>query len=239
MRGDPSVFQVQLGHVFYCIGKTSNFGADPIATFEAHCGFLVRFLAEARYEKVVYLSSVRLYDGLSAGVEDDPLNLLPTNPRHLFDLTKATGEHFTLLHGKNGGGCVARLAAVYGTGAGATGFLSELLRRLPKARCFDINSVAAASRDYIHVDDTVAALVRLMERGEPQDIYNIASGVNVTNAEIVDLLRAAGWQIGLSGATAQVPVAPAISNSKLLALGIAPRQVSTYLVEFFKGVKCP
>jgi UDP-glucose 4-epimerase len=168
-------------------------------------------------DSLVYLSSTRLYDGLGAGLahENAILPLDPSNPRHLYDLSKGLGE--SLCHAVGQGRArVARLACVYEGPQDIDGFLPDLLRQVLAARRagraqIEVSSSPHFSRDYVHLDDVVDALIRIALFGR-QPIYNVASGVNVSNAELFEYL---GHQWGcsvlpqlqtVSGPTPQVDV---------------------------------
>lgn len=234
-RGDPDVFHRHLGCVYYCAGLTADFNINPAATFEAHSAFLVRVVTEANYERLVYLSSTRLYDGLEVGREDSALLLSPANSRHLFDLTKALGEHFTLRHSRQGG-CVARLACAYDVTQDATGFLPELLRCLPQQRSIKIDSRSDISRDYIHVNDVVRALIRIMEIGEQASIYNVASGVNISNAEIAHCLQRWGWHTSFRESDTPIAPSPVIAIDRLRSLGLEPVRLADFIDDYLERI---
>lgn len=227
-RGSQEIFARPLGKLYYCIGLTADYAQNPAATFEAHSGYLVRLLEQADFERIVYLSSTRLYDGMADGREDAALPMRVDNPRHLYDLTKALGEHFTVLHAQ-GRGRVARLASVYDDAPDATGFLPELLRQLALERQFSLNSAPDVSRDYIHIDDVLAALLAIMNHGQASTLYNVASGENVSNAEMAALINAAGWRVELTQAPGKVAPSPRIDIERLRNLGIVPRGVLHHL----------
>lgn len=220
-----------LGRVYYCIGLTADYAQDPLATFDAHCRVLAKLVREGDFDRIVYLSSTRLYDGGDGrGIEDAALRLSPAESRHLFDLTKALGEHFTLVQ-SGGRGLVARLSCVYDTTLDATGFLPELLRRLDRERGFDLPSNPQAQRDYVLADDAVTALIAILDCGEPGTIFNVASGENVSNAELVERINAAGWNLRLTG-RAEPVTAPRIDISRLRSLGVEPRRLGDFLSSY-------
>lgn len=235
-KGSSEVFTQPLGRVYYCVGMTADYANDPVATFEAHSEFIIRLLANAQFEKILYLSSTRLYDGLRQGQENDPLNLAVTNPRHLFDLTKALGEHFVLLHSNNRG-AVARLSSVYDDASDATGFLPDLLARLAQETTFKIDSSPTSTRDYIHIDDVLTALVAIMDRGHTATIYNVAGGQNVSNLEIVETINRFGWQLSLSQPPNPQESSPLINIERIRSLGVVPRSVTTYLKNRFGKIR--
>ena len=186
-RGDRGFLEDDLGTIFYCAGLTADFARRPHDTVQAHVGLLNELLAEAEFDSLVYLSSTRLYDGRpgfagAAADEDTPLALDPAQPRHLYDLSKALGE--SLCRQAGGRARIARLACVYsGEGDDADGFLGSLLARLrasSRGPVLDVDSSLEASRDYVHVDDVIEALLAIAGRAS-RPLYNVASGVDVSN----------------------------------------------------------
>lgn len=187
-----------LGHVFYCAGLTADYAQRPHDAVQAHVVLLNAVLQMGRFESLVYLSSTRLYDGSLVDVADEatPLALDPRQPRHLYDLSKALGESLCLAAG-GGRARVARLSCVYRDAGDADGFLPQLLRGVPQALAMaesatpprlHIDTTLHATRDYVHLDDVLAALVLIATRGT-QPLYNVASGRNLSNRELFARLR--------------------------------------------------
>lgn len=181
----------------YCAGLTADYLARPFDTVQAHVSHLAQVLqhglAHGALQSLVYLSSTRLYDGLGAGVahERAVLPMDPANPRHLYDFSKALGESLCQVAGQ-GRARVARLACVYEGPQDVDGFLPALLRQVLQARAVGVGRVEVSSsphftRDYVHLDDVVDALIRIAVQGR-EPVYNVASGANVSNAELFDYL---------------------------------------------------
>ena len=68
-----------------------------------------------------------------------------------------------------------------------------LLRQVLQARAAGAGQITVQSsphftRDYVHLDDVVDALIRIAVHGQAP-VYNVASGVNVSNAELFDYLK--------------------------------------------------
>jgi nucleoside-diphosphate-sugar epimerase len=223
-KGDPALTGRDLGVVYYCAGLTADYDRRPFDTVEAHASLVADILAAGRFERFVYLSSTRLYDGLGASAVDEaaPLVFDPADPRRTYDLSKALGENLAMSRA-DGRGRVARLANVYDWGEGAPGFLSEWLIRARTERELALNSSPAVARDYIHLDDVVAALIAIAQSPEPA-IVNVASGELVTNGEIAQVFEDEGWRVGFSGEARPAPP-PNASVARLAALGVRPRPV--------------
>lgn len=185
-RGDEAaLFARTHDHIVYCAGYTNDFLAAPADTVEAHVCLLTRLLKQARFETLTYLSSTRLYDFANAtGREDASFRLNPHEPRNLFDLSKALGESLCINSGRNGVRAV-RLASVYADNLMADSFLHRVLRaaRDRVETAFDVAPDTA--RDYIHIDDVCSLLVNVARRGR-RPVYNLASGVNVANADLFE-----------------------------------------------------
>ena len=223
-RDNDGLFTRDLGQVFYCAGLTADYLARPFDTVEAHVGLIARILRDARFERLVYLSSTRLYDwmGAGAGREDDPLTLIPTEPRHLYDLSKALGENLCLTQ-SGGRASVARLACVWDWSEHAPGFLSEWMRAARRTRTLSFDSATGYVRDYIHLDDTVAALRAILDSGAA-GIFNVASGENVSNGELAEVFERCGWSVSLARDTPRQS-APLCASDRLRGLGVTPAPV--------------
>ncbi len=211
-----------LGRVIYCAGLTGDYRCRPFAAVEAHVSLLARVLDHSQFDRIVYLSSTRLYQhhGLTSGRETDSLVFAPANPEHLYELSKALGENLALRRSA-GRGSVARLSYVFDERDGATGFLSEWLAQARSSRELTIDSVPESSRDYIHLDDVAAALCILAD-SEINDVVNIASGRMVSNREIANVFEGEGWSVAFQG---QAPVSHGVTVDveRLHDLGLHPR----------------
>ena len=221
VRDDPRLATHTLGRVFYCAGLTADYLARPFDTVEAHVTLLARLLRTARFERLVYCSSTRLYDwsGPEAGAEDAPLSLTPGEPRHLYDLSKALGENLCLTQ-SGGRAAVARLACVWDWAPDAPGFLPHWLNLARADRSLRLESAPGYVRDYIHLDDTVAGLRAMIDQ-DADGIVNLASGENVSNGELAEVFEGLGWEIAF---TREVPPqrAPTCEIDRLQALGVEP-----------------
>jgi nucleoside-diphosphate-sugar epimerase len=151
----------------------------------------------------------------------------------LYDISKALGENLCLCHGRSPA-AVARLAGVYHWEAGAPGFLSEWLQRATKERSFTVDSASGVVRDYVHLDDVVAALVRLGETAAT-GLYNVASGENVSNEDIMATLNNNGWAISMARFSERERL-PICDIAPLTKLGIAPRRARDVINEWARGV---
>jgi UDP-glucose 4-epimerase len=235
-KGDPGVFNRDLGTVFYCAGLTADYDRRPFDTVEAHASLVSELARAGRFERLIYTSSTRLYDGLSATTVDEatPLVFEPADPRRTYDLSKALGENVTLTR-TGGRGAVARLANVYDWEDGAPGFLSDWLIRARGARDLRLDSSPHVARDYIHLDDVVAGLIA-MAAGPSPGVVNVASGELVSNGEIAEVFGVAGWRVSFTGDAAP-PAPPNAEVARLAGLGVHARPVKDVVAAYLEGLK--
>jgi nucleoside-diphosphate-sugar epimerase len=222
-----------LGIVFHCAGLTGDAPRRPLDTVEAHVGKLSDVLRTCRFDRLVYLSSTRLYLGAPSGREDETLRDDPADRGRVFNLSKATGESL-VLHG-DGAGPVARLSNVYGPDWESENFLTEIVTAACRDGAVTIRDAPDSAKDYVHVDDVVKALIRIGLEGGA-GVYNVASGRNVTHRELADGLRsAAGCEVEFA-AGGETVVFPPIETGRLQAeFAFSPRSVLEDLPELVEG----
>lgn len=232
-RDDPNVFTRDLGRVFYCVGLTADYARKPYDTVEAHVALLSRLFKEGMFERLLYLSSTRLYDGQPGrpGEEGSSLLFNPHQPRHLYDLSKALGENLCLNYSA-GRACVARLACVYDPEPGSPGFLSEWLQKLATGRDIALDSSSGVVRDYIALDDVVWGLRAMIDQGV-EGIVNVASGENVSNLDLAQVMERHGWRIRFARVTEREQ--PAVCDiRRLLELGVQPHPVRDFVETYME-----
>lgn len=233
-KGDPGLFERDLGVVYYCAGLTADYATRPFDTVEAHVTLVSSLARSAQFSRLIYTSSTRLYDTESAAMvdEDRPLIFRPDQPRQIYDLSKALGENITLTQ-MEGRGSVARLSNVFDWRDGSPGFLSEWLIAARGSRELTLNSSRCITRDYIHVDDVVRGLIA-MANGAGAEIVNVASGELVSNGDIAEVFGRMGWEVAFTGVTN--PASPPCADiAKLRGLGITPRPVREVVREYLSS----
>jgi nucleoside-diphosphate-sugar epimerase len=230
---DDDVLGRDLGGVFYCAGLTGDYRTRPFDAVEAHVTLLSRILARGRFERIVYLSSTRLYDAAVAGGgrEDGRLALDPNDREHLYEFTKALGENLTV-NRSQGRGAAARLSYAYDWADDSTGFLSDWLAQANRSRAIKLDSSAAMGRDYIHRDDAVHALRTILD-SDMTGIVNVAQGRITTNSQLAAVFESAGWQVTFERFGA--PPAPNAPNApditRLNKLGVQPRDTCALIAD--------
>lgn len=222
-----------LGRVIYCIGLTADFRRRPLDTVEAHVCKFARLLVGGDFEGVVYLSSTRVYGAhLEVAEEDAVLHVQSQSGSDLYNLSKLMGESLALHANRP---CkVARLSNVYGGDFGSANFLSEVCRQAVTEGRVTFRTTPDSCKDYIHVDQVADLLVQISLSGTER-VYNVASGVNVTNGEIAERLgREFGIPTTFSSDAARTVFPPLSTERITREFGFTPWSLTDRLRELLR-----
>lgn len=187
-RGNQEIFNRRLGHVVYAIGLTGDFRNRLFDTVDAHVVNLMELLRQARFDSLLYLSSTRVYGGLSKDELAHEEITLPLRPSAdgVYDLSKLLGESLCLAH-SNERVKVARLSNVFGVGQSKHLFLVQLFHQLAIEDTLIINEGPNSGKDYIAVEDVVRSLTHIIMTGRHR-VYNVASSHVLTHASLAERL---------------------------------------------------
>ena len=184
---DADVFRVEHGNIFYCIGLTSDFRTRPFATIESHVCILNKLLKETCFESLTYFSSTRVYQGAESTTEDAMLRVDPNRHEDLYSLSKLTAEALCLHSGREGIR-ILRLSNLVGIRDDNDLFINQVLHDIVTGGLVTLHSSATSSKDYIWVQDAVDAVIA-MAASKLSGCYNLASGQNQSNYELLSALR--------------------------------------------------
>lgn len=177
----------RLGLVYHCAGLTADFRTRPYDTVDAHVGLVESVLRSTEFDGLVYLSSTRVYLGAADTTESADLTVNPRRPDDLYNLSKLTGEALCLASG-HPDVRVARLSNVLGPGMPEANFVASVMLDAVERGVVRLRSALDSAKDYLDVDDAVDMLLAIGTRGG-SGIYNVASGVNTTHRELLDVVR--------------------------------------------------
>jgi len=223
---DASLAGCDLGHVFYCAGLTADFRQRPYDTVEAHVTMLSEVLRHSTFSSLTYFSSTRVYADAPSTNEDAILQVRSHIPGDLYNLSKLMGESLCLSSQREVR--VVRLSNVYGAGMQRQNFLADVLTAAAKDKYIVFRSAPASQKDYIAVQDVVRCLPLIALHGSC-GIYNLASGVNVSNADIAAILQKQGVRCEFQDNAPDISF-PSINIAKTSTLCGAPHhQLATDL----------
>ena len=182
-RNCNTIFDRHLGHIFYCIGVTADFRSRPFDTVRAHVCVLTDILEKASFDSLAYFSSTRVYAKSNHANETSPLIVESSDPSDLYNLSKLMGESLCLSCGRKNVR-VLRLSNVYSGDFNHDSFLFSLIRDAVDTGYVSIETSEHSEKDYVSLNSVIAVLPKIALSGQYR-LYNLASGVNVSNGQIL------------------------------------------------------
>lgn len=185
-RDSKKIFEQHLGYVIYANGLTANFRQQPLDTVNAHICYLNTIIRAASFDRLLYLSSTRIYSRMTSSEEYQPVLIETGNADELYNISKLAGEA-TTLHNGRGRGIVARLSNVVGGESPSDSFIKSLIDEAKRGEIF-LRTAFSSEKDYIHINDATIMLARITLEGR-QSIYNVGAGVQISNRTWVEALK--------------------------------------------------
>ena len=202
----------QFDYIFHLATYHGNQSSihDPLADHENNLITSLKLFNWLRdfqnVKKVVYSGAgcavaEKTFDDALPTKEDDPISLEMDSP---YSISKIVGEYYAVYFFRQHGVPTvrARFQNVYGPGevlgAGQwRGTPATVWRNVTptfiykalKGQELPVENKGIASRDFIYVDDIVEGLILCALRGDPGEVYNLASGVETTIKELAELIN--------------------------------------------------
>lgn len=224
-----------LGQVIFTIGMTADFRTKPFETVESQVSTLARALQDYRHESFLALSSTRVYRGAASTSEEARLAVSPADPDDLYNATKLAGEALCLAL-PDPKIRVARLSNLYGWPGPSQSFLASVLGEAATTGRVHFRTGPGSAKDFLDIESTIRALIAMAGNGRER-LYNVASGVNVSNGEIAAILEREGVKTGFEPGAPE-PVFPQMDISRLRnEFGITPPSLIERLPLLLKAAR--
>lgn len=138
-------------------------------------------------KKLVYLSSDEIYGQLTDEAAPAWTEEAPLSPRNPYAASKAAGEllvkaaHATYGLTYN----ITRSSNNYGPRQLPEKLIPKAIKCILTGQKIPIYGEGKQMRDWIYVDDNCAAISTIMDKGEPNQVYNISAHQEFTNLEVI------------------------------------------------------
>tara|TARA_R110002153_G_scaffold53177_3_gene148524 strand:- start:2239 stop:3186 length:948 start_codon:yes stop_codon:yes gene_type:complete len=147
---------------------------------------LLECFRKANYGKMVHISTDEVYGHLGF---NDPsfVETTPINPRSPYAASKASSDLLCMAY-INTFKCnisITRCCNNYGPNQHAEKFIPTIIKSLSKGKKVPIYGEGLNIREWVHVHDHNLAVWAVATKGN-KEVYNIGSGLELTNIELVD-----------------------------------------------------
>ena len=138
--------------------------------------------------RLIQLSTDEVYGSLSAGYAMEDAVLDPTSP---YAASKAAADQFVMAYFKTYGvqTNIIRAANNYGPNQHKEKLIPLMLTYMKKHKPLPIYGDGLNRRDWLYVTDFCRAILLVLTKGEPGEIYNVTDHQEVTNLQIIDYLK--------------------------------------------------
>ena len=174
----------------------------PMDYFDVNVhGALNVALASKNISVLVFASSCAVYgEPVYLPIDEEH----PLNPKSPYAASKVSGEAYVTAYASLYGfrPVILRLFNVYGPCQSKpyAGVITEFIKRVAKGEPPIIYGDGQQTRDFIHVDDAVQAIIRALTSDKAYGVYNIGSGRSTTINDLAQLI------LKLTGRTDLKPV---------------------------------
>jgi dTDP-glucose 4,6-dehydratase len=175
--------------------------------------------------RFVQVSTDEVYGSIAEGFATEDAVLAPSSP---YSASKAAADLYVRSYGITYGyeAIVTRCTNNYGPYQFPEKVIPLFVTNLMEGGKMPLYGTGRNERDWLHVDDHVAALRLLIERGAPGEVYNIGANAQMTNFELTRRILAAferdeSWIEYVTDRPGH-DLRYAVDSSKLRSLGWAP-----------------
>lgn len=187
-KNAPEIYTKDLGVVVYCAGN-GDCATNPMKVLDSNVTLLSSILEKSKFDRLIYLSSTRLYIDGTTSNESDKVIVSPEDTRRLFNLTKLTAEELCFKSHKNV--VILRPSNVYGPAINSPLFLPMIVKNALTKNHIDMYVAPEYAKDYLSVKDLASVIAEFvsMKEWSGVDIFNVASGENITAGAIATAIK--------------------------------------------------
>jgi dTDP-glucose 4,6-dehydratase len=177
----------------------------------------------------LHFSTDEVYGDIVEGAHTEDDLLKPSNP---YSATKAAADMLVTAFARTFGipYVIVRPTNNYGIGQYTEKFIPHTIKYLSLGKPAPLHDAGTPRRTWLHASDTAAAVIKIIESGKTNEIYNIAGNYEEQNLvvakKIIDLMGLKGDPMRHLDLGVERPgqdVRYAIDDSKLKALGWKPK----------------
>jgi dTDP-glucose 4,6-dehydratase len=147
---------------------------------------LLKMLNKKKYKRPVFLhfSTDEVYGDIAEGSHSEEDLLKPSNP---YSATKAAADHLVTSWGRtyNMPYVIVRPTNNYGIGQYVEKLIPKSVKYLTVGRKVDLHNQGTPVRTWLHASDTAKAVIKIIESGVVNEIYNISGNYETANIEVV------------------------------------------------------
>lgn len=206
-------------------------------------------LESSKKPTLIHFSTDEVYGDIESGAHTESDLLKPSNP---YSATKAAADMLILAWARTYKlpYIIVRPTNNYGIGQYVEKLIPKTCKSLHLGKKIPLHNAGTPVRNWLHASDTAKAIIKIIESGIENEIYNIAGGFEQSNYDtvkkIIDIYHSKNEQViddntflDLSYSRPGIDVRYALDDSKLRSLGWSPEasfdKELLGIVEYYKN----
>ena len=182
---------------------------------------IINACLNSNVSRLIYISSEKVYGSLE---ENDPLKKevdIP-NPEDIYSISKLTAENLVKVSKLNYN--IIRMANSYGPRQNKLKLIPNTINSILQNKPIELYNQGQQLRDWLHLFDSSKAILTVIDKGKPNEMYNVSANQEFSDIEVVQKVCNAmkGGHELISFVPKEVPLRYGIDSSKLRELGWAP-----------------
>lgn len=139
-------------------------------------------------KKFIYISTDEVYGHLTGDSDESWTEESPLNPRNPYSASKAAGELLVKAAHESHGLIynITRSSNNYGPRQTPEKLIPKIIKCIKNNEPIPIYGQGMQIRDWTHVYDNCAGIFTVLNKGEPNQAYNISANQEFTNIEVVN-----------------------------------------------------
>jgi len=235
-------------HVGNSIANSDDFVRSNINGVHNILGLIKNYRQEnGKIPILLHFSTDEVYGDIIEDAHKETDLLKPSNP---YSATKAAADMLILAWNRtyNIPYVIVRPTNNYGIGQYVEKLIPKVCKYLTLNRKIPLHNNGTPVRNWLHAEDTASAIIKIIESGVTNQIYNIAGGFEQSNLDTVKkilstILKTDNYNINdyvdMSYSRAGQDVRYALDDSKLRSLGWSPQKnfdnEISQIVEYYKN----
>lgn len=235
-------------HVGNSIANSDDFISSNINGVHNILGLIKNYRQEnGKIPILLHFSTDEVYGDIIEDAHKETDLLKPSNP---YSATKAAADMLILAWNRtyNIPYVIVRPTNNYGIGQYVEKLIPKVCKYLTLNRKIPLHNNGTPVRNWLHAEDTANAIIKIIESGVKNEIYNIAGGFEQSNLDTVKkilstILKTDNYNISdyidMSYSRAGQDVRYALDDSKLRSLGWSPKKnfdnELTQIVQYYKN----
>jgi len=171
-------------HVDYSLSDPNSFITSNVLGTQV----IINACVKNKVEKLIYVSSDEIYGALTSESDQSWTEDAPLNPRNPYSASKACGELLVKAANQSHGLTynITRSSNNYGPRQTPEKLIPKAIKCIMNNEKIPIYGQGLQIRDWTHVFDNCSALFTILNKGEPNEVYNISANQEYTNIEVIN-----------------------------------------------------